>query len=467
MNKRAPNILLIILDTLRPDHLSCYGYGETTSPNLDKLAEEGALFQNAFCTAPWTLPSHGSIFTGAYVSRHGLDQGNEHLSTDLTTLPRLLSQQGYHTAAFSSNIWVSPLTGLARGFHHFKRANQPPFDDIQNPNILQKIIKEIYWRYFFKRYDYGAREINGAIRDFFSSGWCQDQPFFIFINYLETHLQYEPPRKFRNMFLRDRAQKRLARRINQDARKVNGGLYKMSDEELEILRALYDAEIRYVDHRVGELLSMLKDLKILDDTLLIITSDHGENLGDHGLMDHQFSLYDTLIRVPLIVRYPKAFQPGTVVGQQVQTVDFLPTIADVLNLKKDALPVNQIQGRSLLQAQGQRKARTVFAEYLNPRVQVLQRAFPDRDWSKFNKKLRAIRKQKYKLIYSSYGDHELFDISQDPAESENIILEHPEVAENLLQELDAWVESVSQKMEKTQLELQEDSRRVLEGLGYI
>ncbi|MFQ5706804.1 MAG: sulfatase [bacterium] len=467
MSKQTPNIVLIVLDTLRPDHLSCYGYAKPTSPNLDQVAKEGVLFQNAFCTAPWTLPSHGSIFTGAYVSRHGLDQGSEVLADDLVTMAELLARQGYATAAFSSNIWVSKMTGLSRGFSYFKRANVPPFDEVAEPNPLQKMVKEIYWRYFFKRYDYGAREINGMVKHYFSRVWNKERPFFMFINYLETHLKYEPPGKFRDLFLEDKAQKRLARHVNQDARKVNGGLLHMSEAEFEVLRALYDAEIRYVDYRLGEVLSLLKELNRLDDTLLILTSDHGENIGDHGLMDHQFSVHDTLVQVPLIIRFPKAFEPSSVAGQFVQTVDFLPTVADILNLSPNSLPQDQIQGQSILSLQRNGNQRAVFAEYLNPRVQVLERAFPDRDWSAFNRKLRSIRTDRHKLIAASDGAHELYDVENDPAEAENRIKEHPELAQQLLRRLDDWVASVEKKVAKTELEFQKDTLRVLEGLGYV
>lgn len=463
--KKHPNIALIVLDTVRPDHLSCYGYPRPTSPNVDRLAAEGVRYEGAFCTAPWTLPSHGSMFTGAYVSRHGLDQGSERLSDDLLTLAEFLTAQGYQTAGFSSNIWVSEMTGLARGFEYFRRANVPPFEDVKQPALWQKIIKEIYWRYFFKRYDYGAREINHMIADFFRDQWQSDRPLFLFVNYLEAHLQYEPPRAFRHLFLENREQRRLAGSLDQDARKFNAGFLSYSEEELAVLKALYDAEIRYADFRLGKLVELLEAWGILDDTLLIITSDHGENLGDHGLMDHQFSLHDTLMRVPLVMRHPGLFEAGQVVGRPAQTVDFWPTVAELLGATHD-LPADQVQGESLLSLPPD-DSREVFAEYLSPRVNVLQRAFPGHDWSAFDRALRAIRTGRHKFIQASDGRDELYDIEADPGESHNLVAQQPDVVDDLRRRLEDWVATVQRPVAGREADMQADTRRVLEGLGYI
>ncbi len=466
MPKQKPNIVLIVLDTLRPDHLSCYGYPKQTSPNIDKIAAEGALFKRSFSTAPWTLPSHASMFTGTYVSRHGLDKGKEKLPDDFVTIAELLHREGYLTASLSSNIWVSEITGLSRGFEYFKNAKEIPYQNVKNLNLFQKAVKEIYLNYFFKKYDYGAREINGMIKDFFKRKSQTDKPFFLFVNYLETHLQYKPLRKYKNIFL-NKDYQRQAKYVNQDAAKFNAGMVSMTDEDFDVLRALYDAEIRYVDFRLGEFISILRELNILDNTMLIITSDHGENLGEHGLMDHQYSLHDTLINIPLIVRYPEVFSGGSVIEYPVQTVDFLPTICELLQLSKSALPFEQMQGESFLNARDKTAQRDVFAEYLNPRIQVLQRICPDKDWTAFNAKLQAIRTDEFKLINSSDGKNSLYNLIDDPGENHNVILDFPNVAEELAQRLVSWTKKVAKNVEHSEFEIQSDVRRVLEGLGYI
>ncbi len=466
MTTQKPNIIMVVLDTLRPDHLSCYGYPKRTSPNLGQIAAEGALFTRCFSVAPWTLPSHASMFTGTYVSQHGLERGDEKLSQEMTTLAELLQREGYLTAGFSSNIWVSELTGLSRGFEYFRNAKKIPYQDVKKLNLLQKVIKEIYLRYFFKRYDFGAREINTMLTRFFRRVWRRDRPFFLFINYLETHLQYKPPARYQSFFLNGE-QRRRAKEINQDAAKFNVGAVSMSDDDLEILAGLYDAEIRYVDARLGELLAILRRLRILDNTLLIVTSDHGENLGDHGLMDHQYSLHDTLIHVPLIVRYPEVFHPGSVIERPVQTVDFLPTVAGLLGLEDGALPDAQMQGKSFLHDVNGEVERDVFAEYLTPRTQVLERVAPQQEWARLGASLRAIRTERFKFIAASDGNDKLYDLKNDPGENDNVLSFFPEIAEKLGQRLSAWVEAIQQTSTRPRFELQEDTRRVLEGLGYI
>lgn len=466
MANKNPNIILIVLDTLRPDHLSCYGYPKPTSPNLDRIAAEGAVFEQAYSTAPWTLPSHASMFTGTFVSRHGLDTGQEKLAEHFVTLAEFLQRAGYFTASFSSNIWVSEFTGLARGFEYFRNAKEIPYQSVKQLSLYQKVVKEIYLRYFFKRYDYGAREINGMLKEFFRRRWQPARPFFVFVNYLETHLQYRPPRKFRNLFL-DEMQRRRAKHVNQNAPRFNADMVSMTDEDFEVLRALYDAEIRYVDHRLGQFISMLRDLKILDDTLLIITSDHGENLGEHGLMDHQYSLHDTLIHIPLIVRFPEAFAGGSRIDAPVQTTDFLPTVSELLDAEPDALPSEQRQGESFLNLSTKRKERDVFAEYLNPRVEVLERLAPGGDWSAFNAKLRAIRTARFKFIQSSDGQDKLYDLTVDPQENNNLVAQLPAMADTLGQKLTDWQKSLNKNTERSQFEITGDVRRVLEGLGYI
>lgn len=470
MNKsnmsNQPNILLIILDTMRPDHLGCYGYSKQTSPHIDKVASEGVIFKNTFSTSPWTLPSHGSIMTGTYVSRHCIDKGSETIDKSLLTLAEYLNRNDYQTVGLSSNIWISETTGMNRGFERFKYVNELPFQRTLNPNIVQKVVKEIYWRYLFKRYDYGARKVNTLICNFINDQWNHDKPFFIFVNYLETHLQYKPPKKFRRMFI-EKYEESLIKKINQDANKYNAGLCEMSEEDFKILQRLYDAEIKYVDSRIGEVLEFLEKEKILDNTLIIITSDHGENLGEHGLMDHQFSLHDTVIRIPLIIRYPGLFDKGQVIEYPAQTVDIFPTIADTIRLSKKYNDIDQLQGVSLLNAKVSSVKRNVFAEYLKPRYEVFENHYPDHDWSPLKRKLRMIRTNIFKLIVSSDGNDILYDIKNDPCENDNVLSSFPLVAKELRKKLNEWTETIANGTKDNAIEYNEDIIRVLRGLGYL
>src|SRR5262249_42953712 len=350
----SPNIVLIQVDTLRRDHLSCYGYGRRTSPCLDRLAQESTLYTRAISPGAWTVPSQASIFTGTYPSRHGVDRTHPYLDCALTTLPEYLRAQGYRTFGISSNFWISRATHYDRGFDVFAQSWQM-FQTRSNPALERQRRRDPahtaappapladrlraagnrleggFRRYCCKPFmalDMAAGRVTRVVR-----GWTREwaglgAPFFAFIHYMEPHEPYTPPERFLRRHA-DAGQARRARKVNQHALKFMSGRVPMGEEDFDLVTRLYDAEVSYTDECIGEVVDALRASGLLENTMLVVTSDHGEHLGDHGFMPHWFPAPEPILRVPLIVRYPDGEHRG-VEGALVQPHDLFPTLVALL-----------------------------------------------------------------------------------------------------------------------------------------
>jgi len=334
---RLPNVILIVVDTLRGDHLSCYGHHRRTTPHLDALAADSTLYTTVVSPGAWTPPSHASIFTGTYPSRHGVDRSHPYLDTQMTTLPEYLRERGYRTFGISSNFWISTATHYDRGFDVFyqswqlaqtrtnpalerQRRRDPSYTPLPGGlsraermratiNRLDATIRRHCCRPFVNL-DMGASRVNRVVRRWIRSWTRLDAPFFAFIHYMEPHDPYTPPGRFLQQHL-DGTDARAVRGVNQHPLKFMSGMVPMGAEDFDRLGRLYDGEVSYTDHCIGEVINGLRASGLLDQTLLIVTSDHGENLGDHGLMSHMFSVHESILRVPLVVRYPGGEHRGT------------------------------------------------------------------------------------------------------------------------------------------------------------
>ncbi|MGH9339828.1 MAG: sulfatase family protein [Acidobacteriota bacterium] len=416
-----PNVLLIVMDAVRADHLSPYGYARKTSPTLDRVAAEGVLYESAISAAPWTLPSTASLFTGRYARDHGVSSMKLKLQPSQVTIAELLREAGYQTVGFSGNAFVGEVWGLAQGFDEF-------FD---------------VWRGLSEsRVDDGAEATNEWISDWLETSRDTDRPFFMFAMYFEPHFPYSPPRPYSTRFLPDGADPEQVARLRswKHPREVGYVLkapgMEVTEREFEILKSQYDGEISYLDSRIGELLADFKTRGILDNTIVVITSDHGEHFGEHSLMDHKMSLYEEVIRTPLIIRYPPALSAGVRVRQQVQNVSILPTVLSLAGLKcPDNLnsPPLPIRG-------GQAGQRYAFSEFERPAMflDVMKEAFPQADPSPFDRALKAVRTERYKFIWSSDLKHELYDLKRDPREQNNLYRKRREAAQELLNVLEAF-----------------------------
>lgn len=457
---KKPNILFIIIDAARADRFSCYGHSNRTTPNIDQMAAEGVVYENAISAAGWTLPSHTSMFTGTYISKHGVNNENHVYNHKYILMPEVLKRAGYKTVGFCTNDWISDATGLTRGFSEFY--------DFHYPKLIHKA-RRFLNSLRINGKDSWAYAINKNVKKWLKKN-TGDTPFFMFLHYGELHLPYQVPPPFNSQFLPKGMSYAEAQRVNQDPKAFYAGVAEMSEQDFEISKALYDGALAYVDQRVFELYQYLKKLGQLDNTLIIISSDHGESLGDHGHFDHYYVLYEGLLKVPFIIRYPEKFPAGTRYQKPVQTLDLLPTLKEMLELRDPEL--NEMQGIPLPPFDSPEKQRefTISERYKD--LKGLKKSYPDRDLSRLVQweldRKTAIRTEKYKLIASENYESELYDLESDPQENANLISDKPEVAENLQKKIEEWRRSFTASNETgKEAEFDDAVRKRLESLGYL
>ena len=463
-----PNVVLLVMDACRADHLSCYGYERPTTPNIDRIAANGTLYENAISPAVWTVPSHASMFTGMYLSGHGLYGRNLKLRSDIPTIATYLKRNGYKTAAFTANTLIGEPTGLSRGYDELYDMRHIVADDAKWKSKLNSLYRKLYFADPESKigYDRGAWRLNREMKK-----WVDGQvkgggkrPFFIFANYMETHLPYVPSKESRSKFLTPEQEARW-RTVNQNPWQYISKNVTMDSEDFQILKSLYDAQLSYLDEKIGEIYDFLHEKGLLKNTLFIVTSDHGENLGDHNLMDHQYCVYDTLARVPLVVNYPASNQ-GIKISSQVQSLDILPTVIDLLNQDEDP-DLKNIQGQSLVPDKIEAKPREfTVTEYLAPQLHSFRREAIQYE-DNLTKKLRAIRTLEHKFIASSDGQNELYDLRNDPQESRNLIHEDAQLAAQMEARLADWLEKHALKLAVANESVDTKIEERLEALGYI
>jgi arylsulfatase A-like enzyme len=320
LKPKQPNVIIMLLDTLRADHLGVYGYERDTSPHLDAFARESYLFKFAVTAAPWTPPSVLSILSGMYVPSHGLMPPNNRekakeaktfLGPEIQTLQKILKARGYYTAAVSPNPWISPTFGFDSDFQQFTYL----------PRERAEKINEAAFAELTQRHE-------------------SSDPFFLYLHYLDPHDSYNPPEAFRNLF--------------PDPLRVRSYDPRRTKE-----MRLYDGEIRYLDSELGKLFQRLKDLGLYENTIIIVVGDHGEQFMEHGFTTHGNQVFNTETHVPLIVKraYPHA-QSG-VVDHTVSTIDVFATVLAELGIKS---PSNAVLSVPLFDEQSQAKRPGVMSE---------------------------------------------------------------------------------------------------------
>ncbi len=454
----VPNVLLIVLDTTRVDRLSAFGYDRPTTPALERRAADGLLFTKAYAAAPWTLPSHASMFTGEYPTVHNANWEHQFLDDRLPTLAEHLSEQGLRTAAFARQVWLSEETGLMRGFEDFY---------------------DLYWRsstalvatwrlgvelYNVRRHtkDKGAAIVTAKFKSWIDRHG--KRPFFAFINYLEPHDYYEPPTPFRERFLSEtNADTPWGREKTVAVQKYNAGVIEYGPEELSAFSDLYDGAVAYQDSRMGEALDHLRARGLLDNTLVIITADHGENLGDHGLLGHEFCVYETLVHVPLVVRLP-----GTVPAGRVDDVvenRRLWSLIDTVLWESEDIPMPAETVVTALRDSDQ-AVTAAFAElYKRPLLTPVWKDSPR--LGRFDRRMRCLRIEDMKYIWASDDTNELYDIARDPQELVNLASVRPEDLAALRELLLARVAALGTPDATDVPEFSDELQRRLKSLGYL
>lgn len=480
-----PNILWIVLDTTRADRMSLYGYDKPTTPFLEEWAGDARVYDNCLSVANTTSPTHASMFTGLMPSEHGVVNTGTALAESYETVAERLRDSGYQTYLFSANPHVSELHKLSQGFeieeHPWDRKYKQHAIKIlrskiaklnRNSELSMRLREEEISGWTIKASGQLAQK---GVRDFLQNADKQ-HPFFIFLNYMEAHRPRVPPEKYRRIVM-DQNQLRQSYRINLSWQKLWQycfGLADYSPAEINVMGGIYDASILELDDLLKNLLTAMDKAGHLDNTVVIVTSDHGEQLGEHHLLDHQYSLYEPLIRVPLIVKYPPLFVPGTDT-HPVMNIDLFPTILQIAGLDPPAARTGQaisLLSSPTSQATSLTSSRPRVTEYRSPATipfQTIKRAYPHWQPTRFRRKLRAITMGNHKYIWSSDGRHALYDLQADHGELKNLFLSQPELAADLRSRLDTIVEgfSVPRPTSSPAGEMSKAQRNRLRSLGYV
>jgi arylsulfatase A-like enzyme len=431
------NIILITLDTVRADHLPCYGYGKNTTPFLCDFATDAMLFENAFTQMPLTGPSHASLLSSRYPDSHGLTTHHTKLNANVTFLSQLLKRERYTTGAFTHCLNIVARYGFDRGFDTYEHNGS-----------------------------HGADQISAEAVDWLQNN--KEKKFFLWVHYFDAHWPYDPPPPYNKMYSTGKTR---FDRYNNWTYQDNNDLFKallannsLNSEDIQRATDLYDGEIRFVDDQLPRLFRYLQESGLDKKTIIVITADHGESF-DHGFyFVHPYTLYDSTIHVPLIMRFPGFTRNGRV-KELVELVDVVPTILNVLNL---SIP-SEFEGSSLLPStRGETVpsyavSQAVVYRYANPRCSLYGNgAIP-----------RSIRTDRWKLIaYQCNGsyEYELYDIQSDPQELIDVSEQNPEVVDELHATLVDKVEKIGRKATDSRNDtvvLDQEDINQLRALGYM
>lgn len=426
---RPPDVVLLVLDTARADRFSTFGAARPTSPNLTALAERGTRYTQAMSTAPWTLPSHGTLFTGELPHRHGADWGWMQLRPEMRTLAETFRDAGYRTAAFTNNPWIGPVAGLDRGFdelHPMWRRHGGTWDRL----LLVRAAR----RATGADPDEGAADTIAELDRWLANaeaGAGAARPVFLFVNLMELHDPNWPERGSARWLPPGTTRSRL-RGLNQNPYKWFARRAPMNEADFALLGDLYDAQVSYLDECLAELVQLLDARRGLANVVLAIVGDHGENLGDHGLLSHVFSLHQSLVHVPLLLVAPGRVPAGRTVDEPVSLVDVAPTLEGIAGVGAAGAPGRR--GRNLLsEPPAARAERVLVAEHPppGPILDILRSNDASLDLAPFDRSWLAAREGDWKLIVNGDGAAMLFDLAADPGETRDVSTERPEVVARL------------------------------------
>lgn len=453
---RPVHVVLYIIDTLRRDRLGVYGYGRGTSPAIDALAEESVVFDNAHAAAPWTLPSMVSLMTSTYPVDHRVLHGGQKLVEGFETLTVRLDRLGYETAGFVMNPFAGDYAGLRRGYDHYEVSAGVPF----------------LARYLDRR---------------------SDGPRFIYHHTTEPHRPFRAPDAYEARFgatpraQRDRINRLTERHLNllrvdatrgrppgtTDNHVAQDAVLRQLRNELPAINDLYDASVAWADDNLGQVIALLKSRGLWEDTLFILLSDHGEEFLDHGGVGHAQSVYDELVRVPMLWKFPGGAGAGMRVADSVSLVDVMPTLLDYLGHSRES---SGDLGRSFLPLLAPRAgqkgldakvASVRMARDLHYRPSVDLRGLVN----------VAVSEGRWKGIWNDETEtFELYDRDRDPSETTDLSLLEPDVAKRLRTAAKRWIAErppsaprglVSEEVDTEGTEVSPETLERLRQLGYI
>ena len=419
-----PNIVLLVWDTCRADRLSAYGYSKPTTPWLEEFARDAVLYREAFSPSPWTPPAHASLFTGLLPENHHLRNGGEdRVRRGVPLLAETLRASGYETIGFSCNAFVSPSTGLSEGFERMT----PLYGGDRGAGTAVRVEEGIAaWLRARRAAPPAGRE----------------RPLFLFVNFMDCHLPRRPPAEdIAAVTGSPHVDAAVSRAVSIDQLQANAHLYgirAIDPDTLAGMSVVYDAAAHYLDRMTGRVVGMLDDEGLLEDAMVVITSDHGEHLGEHGLLSHQLSLYDPVQRIPLVARWPGRLEGGRIERAQVRLQDLHPTLLEAAGVRPP--PGTALDAVSLLEEP--LRARLHRAQFFRPLPFLAEamRQFegaPASAFDRFQVTIRSAqepslapgaRKLLRYLRRTVAGDEtvareELFDLAADPREERNLLLD--------------------------------------------
>ena len=434
------NVLFITIDTLRADHLGCYGYPRETSPSIDALADRSIVFDNCVSQATSTLPSHASIFTSLYPPAHGVIHNIASLSKDVPSLVGVFRENGYATGAVISNLVLESRFGLNQGFQ--------TFDEELDSRELNRL------KFRERRADSAT---DAAIR------WLKkksDRPFFLWVHYVDPHGAYYPPPEYRRMFVDDQWYTEGEELPIGAENFIPGTIPKYQDlfgaKNPSYYISQYDGEIRFTDDQIGRLLEFLDESGLSSDTIVTVTADHGESFTERDLyFTHSFRTYDEQAVIPLIIHFPDMATHKRVEAQ-VRAIDIMPTLLDRLDLKNP----HTVHGRSLMES--------IVADAPPPADFAI--VYSDHGMEVFDTVMgaqKSIRTRQWKLTRNSRdGSLELYDLANDPRETNNLAAVRPEVAKQMEKLLDAREKEI-EKATILKSKLSPELIEQLDSFGYL
>ena len=454
-----PNVVIIVMDTVRPDHLSVYGYARDTTPNLKALARDSTVYVNAISSSDITLTSHASLFTGMYASWHGAycDPGRapygQAANSKYPTLAELLKSNGYSTFAVAANMYLRADFGLQRGFDECHIPRPVAMLPADVPFLLRRAVRRglrpVLDTTQFDRLFSFAGDIDSDLLSALSQRGRA--PILAFVNYMDAHFPYVPPAPYEQRFP---GQKPGYTQDDIEAEQfaIIGGR-DPSPVYLRHCLSKYDGGIAYEDDQVGRIVNWLKKHNAYDNTMLVVASDHGEQFGERHRVGHGNSPYQNVVHVALMIKYPHSAHRGSV-GAPVSLIDVTPTVLTTIGL--DQPPT--MQGRDLS-----------HPETLSGRV-LYNETFPcpvmQAPECPHGCTARSVYEWPYKYIASSSGKRELFDLSRDPLEEHTLYAEQRLISNKLRADLDAWIEGLPTHSAQKPALSHDDLQR-FKGLGYV
>jgi arylsulfatase A-like enzyme len=500
----SENVLFVVMDTVRKDHLSVYGYDRPTTPGLEDFADEAAVFEQAVSPAPWTLPVHASLFTGLYPSQHGASQENPYLE-GATTLAQSLADT-HATACYSSNAWITPYTHLTDGFD-----DQDNFFEVMPGDFLSGPIASA-WKAMndnptLRKVADWMVSVGNKIHEYTASGEGADSKtpqvidrtqafiadaeergdnWFQFVNLMDAHLPYHPPEEYKAEF----APGVDSTEVCQNSKEYNSGARDIDDDEWAALQALYDAEIRHIDAELQRLFDWMQAEGVWEDTMVVVCADHGELFGEHDLYGHEFCIYDPLVNVPCMVKHPD-LETGRR-EDQIELLDLYHTVLDHCGV--DAADATQPLDptRSLLSADYREFAAApdhehrvavdpayAFVEYYRPVVELKQleqkasaAGITLDEESRFYSRMRAARRLDGKYIRNERIPDEFYRLDEDPGEQRDLATSDDPVKDEVEATLAAFEDRAGGEWKDVDDEdvlddMSDDAKDRLQDLGYL